>query len=121
MKSFLLVIAFFLYSFTADCQISIKLEDVNKHIGDSVTVCGKVYTARYLENANNKPTFLNIGAAFPHQLLTVVIWGEQRKEWEGKPEELYKGKEICITGKLELYNEKPQLIIKTPKQLSVKE
>lgn len=92
-------------------QTTIKPEDVNKHIGDSVTVCGKVFSARYMENVKNSPTFLNIGAPYPNQLLTVVIWGDTRKQFEGKPEDMYNGKEICISGKVELYKNKPQLVI----------
>jgi hypothetical protein len=107
MKYCLIILTALFYSLIADCKINIKLEDVNKFIGDSVTVCGNVKVTRYLENTKDKPTFINIGTAFSNQLLTVVIWGGQRREWEGKPEELYKGKDICITGKLELYNEKP--------------
>lgn len=101
-------------------QESIKLEDINQHIGDSVTVCGKVYSARYMENARNKPTFLNMGAAYPNQALTVVIWADVRKQFEDKPEVLFANKEICITGKLELYKDKPQIVIDKPKKIVCK-
>lgn len=99
-------------------QTSIKLEDVSKHIGDSITVCGKVADMRYFENSKNKPTLLNIGAKHPDALLTVVIWENARALFTGKVEDLM-DKQICITGRVILYKEKPEIIIENPKQIVV--
>ncbi|TWI83268.1 hypothetical protein IQ13_1376 [Lacibacter cauensis] len=105
---------------TAYAQQTISLEEVSKHIGDSVKVCGVVRGGRFLEQAKNSPTLLNIGAAFPNQQLTVVIWGDVRKQFEQAPEELFKDKEVCIVGKVELYKEKPQIVLKRKEQLLLK-
>jgi len=99
-------------------QTNIKLEDVSKHIGDSVTVCGKVAGMRYFENSKNKPTFLNIGANHPNQLLTVVIWETARGLFTGKVEDLM-DKEICITGRIILYKERPEIVIEKPEQIVI--
>lgn len=103
---------------TATAQTSIKLEDVSKHIGDSVTVCGKVAGMRYFENSKNKPTFLNIGANHPNQLLTVVIWQTTRELFTTKVDDLM-DKEICITGRIILYKERPEIVIEKPEQIVV--
>jgi hypothetical protein len=102
----------------ATAQTSIKLEDVSKHIGDSVTVCGKVAGMRYFENSKNKPTFLNIGANHPNQLLTVVIWQGSRALFTTKVEDLM-NKEICITGRIILYKERAEIVIEKPEQIVV--
>ncbi len=107
---------FFVAAVTA--QTSIKLEDVSKHIGDSVTVCGKVAGMRYFENSKNKPTFLNIGANHPNQSLTVVIWENARSLFTSKVEDLM-DKEICITGRIILYKERPEIVIERPDQIVV--
>jgi len=99
-------------------QTSIKLEDVSKHIGDSVTVCGKVAGMRYFENSKNKPTFLNIGANHPNQLLTVVIWESTRALFTTKVDDLM-GREICITGRIILYKERPEIVIEKPEQIII--
>lgn len=99
-------------------QTSIKLEDVSKHIGDSVTVCGKVADMRYFENSKNKPTLLNIGAKHPDELLTLVIWENARALFTGKVEDLM-DKNICITGRIILYKEKPEIVIERPEQIVV--
>jgi DNA/RNA endonuclease YhcR with UshA esterase domain len=100
-------------------QQKITLEEVSKHINDSITVCGKIYGGKYLDAAKNQPTFLNMGATYPNQLLTIVIWGSTRKLFAYKPEDHLKAKEVCVTGKVELFKEKPQIIITQAKQLEV--
>lgn len=102
----------------AEAQTSIKLDEVSKHIGDSVTVCGKVADMRYFENSKNKPTLLNIGAKHPNALLTVVIWENARALFTSKVDDLL-NKEICITGRIILYKEKPEIIIDKPEQIVI--
>lgn len=108
----------FLNFITAHAQTKINLEDIKQHIGDSVTVCGKVADLRYFESSKNQPTFLNIGAKYPNHQLTLVIWGEARKLFTGKVEDLL-NTNICITGRLILYKEKPEIIIEKPEQIII--
>jgi len=118
MKHLILSIASLIVASFSFCQTEIKLEDVSKHINDSVKVCGKVAGIRFLENSEGQPTFINMGAAYPKQLLTVVIWGIVRSKFEKMPEDLFLDKEICVIGKIELYKEKPQIVIAEPKQIT---
>jgi hypothetical protein len=91
---------------------TISLEDVGKYIGDSVTVCGNVSGGRFLETAKITPTFINLGQAFPNNSLTIVIWSDVRKQFESAPEILFKDKEVCVTGRIELFKEKPQIVVR---------
>ncbi|MDB5205170.1 MAG: hypothetical protein JWR72_245 [Flavisolibacter sp.] len=100
---------------------NIKAEEAAQHIGDSVTICAKVFTARYLDRSKGKPTLLNLGAAYPNQPLTIVIYEEDRAKFSSAPEEAYINKEICVTGTLQLFNERPQIIVRRKEQISVKE
>lgn len=115
-----LVVALLMVSL-AQAQQEIKMDEVNKHIGDSVTVCSKVYGGIYLQQSKGSPTFLNVGGAYPNSLLTLVIWDDVRKQFKEAPETFYKDKEVCITGKLILYKEKPEIVIYDEKQLMIKE
>ena len=66
------------------------------------------------------PTFINIGGKYPDQLLTIVIWGNIREKLGYAPEDKkYTGGMAVITGKVELYKGKPQIVITDPKQLSI--
>jgi hypothetical protein len=102
-------------------QTVIKLEEVSKHIGDSVTVCGKVSGTRFLETAKNTPTFINLGQAFPNHALSIVIWSDVRKQFETAPEILFNDKEVCVTGRIELFRERPQIVLKKSNDLVEKE
>lgn len=118
MKPFCIILTSIFLAFSAHAQTTIKLQDVSKHIGDSVTVCGEVDDMRYFENSKNQPTFLNIGGKYPQQLLTVVVWGEVRKLFNGDLDNMKK-KIICITGRIILYKERPEIIITSPAQIEI--
>jgi hypothetical protein len=90
------------------------------HIGEEATVCGEVASARYAASSRGRPTFLSLDKAYPNEPFTVVIWGENRAKF-GKPEQAYKDKEICITGKIETYKGKPQIVAGDPVQIQSKD
>ena len=103
---------------TAKAQATIELSDIANHVGDSVKVSGNIFGVRYLEGAKNSPTFINVGAAYPNQLLTIVIWGDVRKKLDYTPEDKKFAHAMAIvTGKVELYKSKPQIVITDSKQL----
>lgn len=120
MRPLILFIVFLLVSKFSYSQIEIKLEDASKHIGDSVKVCGKVASMRFVENTEGQPTFINLGKPYPNQLLTVVVCGLVRQRFSKPLEELFNNKEICVTGKVELYKEKPQIVILISEQMVIK-
>jgi hypothetical protein len=120
MKQILFILFTFCIISMVRGQTSIKLEEVTSHIGDSVTVCGKVSGMRYFENSKDKPTFLNIGGKYPNQQLTVVIWESVRVLFTGKVEDLV-DKDICITGRIILYKERPEIVIVKPEQVVVQQ
>lgn len=101
-------------------QKEIQLEELSGHIGDSITVKANIYGVRYLETAKNTPTFINVGAAYPNQLLTIVIWGNVRQGLGYAPEEKPQNNGMAVvSGKVELYRGKPQIVITDPKQLRI--
>jgi hypothetical protein len=115
-KASLLVVAV-ICSLVSFAQTEIKLEDIGKHVGDSVKVCAKIYGGIFLDRSKDSPTFLNVGGAYPNNPLTIVIWADLRKEFEQKPEEFYKDKTVCIFGKVTLFKDKPQIVLYSRNQL----
>ncbi len=108
-----------LTAFSVSAQSKINLEEVAQHMGDSVRVCGKVFGTRFLENSNGRPTLINMGGAYPNELLTVVIYGDDREKFAGKPEEICNNKNICVTGRIVTFKGKAQIIITAPEQLVI--
>ena len=114
---YLLLILFAGFAVTSFAQQEIKLEEVKNHIGDSVKLMAKIYGGKYFETANNAPTLLDVGAHYPNSPLTLVIYGDVRKQFNNVPEAFYTGKTEWITGKIELYKNKPQIVIHSVNQI----
>ena len=91
-----------------DEDSKIIAENAVNHIGQIGVVCGKVESTHYAENSRGSPTYLNLGKPYPDQVFTVVIWGRYRQKFD-KPEQTYKGKQICVRGKITEYQGIPQI------------
>jgi hypothetical protein len=86
-----------------------------RHVGEQVMVCGRVASAQYVKTNNGSPTFLNVGEESKPQL-TVVIDGTDRAKF-GQPENKYRGRNICVTGKISELNGKAQMVVNDTKQI----
>lgn len=98
----------------------IKPTEAEKYVGKEKTVCGMVATATYAGRTKGQPTFLNLDQPYPNQIFTVVIWGTDRKKFNNPPETFYKGKIICVTGKIKSYKGKAEIIVNNPSQIKFK-
>ena len=112
MKSVFIFIAACLFSSYAFTQTKINVEDVSKHVGDSVTVCTKVFGTKFFEKS--QMTLLNLGAAYPGSPLTVVIFGKDLPNFKVAPEKIYADKEICVTGVIKEFKGKIEIIVSVP-------
>lgn len=94
-------------------------EDAARHVGETQTVRGIVADTVFLSNSKDQPTFLNLDHPFPNYTLTVLIHGRDRAKFTVAPEELFKGKSISVTGKIESRGEKFQIVVTDPGQIEV--
>jgi DNA/RNA endonuclease YhcR with UshA esterase domain len=119
MKKYLLIAAFAgLASLKISAQ-NITAQEASKHIGEKVTICGKIFGGRFFEK--NEKTLLNMGAAYPDHTLTVVIEGADRKKFSTNPEEFYANKEVCITGEVRDFKGKPEMQVTEITQIVINE
>jgi endonuclease/exonuclease/phosphatase family metal-dependent hydrolase len=95
----------------------IRSDEAARHAGEIATVCGRVASTRYLSASRGQPTFLNLDRPPPDPPLTVVIWGENRAAF-GAPETAFDGRRICVTGRIELYHGKPEIVATRPSQIA---
>lgn len=119
MKQLFISLSFFLVGFFATAQQKISIEKAGEHEGDSVIICSKVYGGKFFSNREPTITLLNVGAAYPNSLLTIVIKGENRAAFSNKPEEFYINKEICVTGTIRIFKGKPEIEISSEKAIIV--
>ncbi len=94
-------------------------EEAANHVGENVTICGLVASAKYAGQARGGPTFLDFGKPYPNAIFTALILGGDRAKF-GAPEKAVQGKQVCVTGQIQLYQGKPQVILNDPKQLTEK-
>ncbi|RYZ26301.1 MAG: hypothetical protein EOO10_15935 [Chitinophagaceae bacterium] len=111
MKAMFSALLVFVISISGKAQKQVALQEISRHVGDSVLVEGKVYgTSRA-----GKQLLLNVGGAFPRQVLTIVLDEEMQKVLEGPlKSEL---QQIKIAGKVEIYRNKPRIVVKHPAQI----
>ncbi|MBV8390834.1 MAG: S1/P1 nuclease [Mucilaginibacter sp.] len=88
---------------------TIPLSEAANHIDQTFKTCGKVYGHKDFGSM----VLVNIGAAYPNQLLTVVLRGDARKLQDDLDDQ-----DICVTGKLILYKGKPEIVVNDSAQIS---
>ena len=115
LKKYFMALAFTFFALACNAQ-SIAPKDAEKNVGKMVTVCGQVVDAKYLDRSGRKPTLLNLDKPFPNQIFTAVIYGEDRSKF-GEPEKACMKKDVCVTGEIGIFREKPQIVVKERTQL----
>ncbi len=101
---------------SALAQKTLTASEAKDHIGEQATVCGKVLSTRYAESSRGRPTFLNFDQPYPNQVFTLLIWGSDRSKF-GDPETSYRGKRICVTGKISDHKGVPEIVANAPSQV----
>lgn len=104
-------------SVPSDPEICIKANEAIDYIGKAAEVCGKVMSADYLPQIKGEPTFVNLGRPYPNQHFTAVIWGSDRVRWNTPPDQQYENQRICVSGRVELHEGTPQIIVESPSQV----
>ncbi len=86
--------------------------------GKLVYTCAKVYGSKVIES--NGMTLLHLGAEYPNSPLTIVIYSDSLGNFDNKPADYYKGKNICVGGKIIMYKGKPEIIVSKASEIEVK-
>ena len=119
--SLLILICMSVVAITAIAQDtgSITATDASKYVGQKKMVCGKVVSTKFLSSNSKQPTFLNLDKPYPNQVFTIVIWGSDRKNFSKPPETEYADKELCVTGVITSYKDKPEIVASAPTQIQI--
>ena len=118
MKTILTIITTICLWQVSFAQEAVPLDSVQYYEGKTITVCAKVQ-GTYVTQGNSKTTYLNFGAPYPNTTFTGVIFASSMAFFDYIPAEYLKDKSVCITGKVEMYKDKPQIILKDDKQIKI--
>ena len=118
-KSYILILGFFFLAFVQGiAQNKISIDSISTYIGQTVTVCSKVFST-HITKGEKPVTYLNLGAAYPDQKLTLVIFQKDRPNFPSSPDEYYNLQEVCATGKLKEYKGRAEMIISNQDQIQI--
>ena len=93
-----------------------------QNVGKLRTVCGKVQSTYINSNTASQRIYLNMGREYPNHTFTGLIWYSSNKDtFDGRPDKKYKKKDICISGVITTFNEKPQIQIDFENQIELRE
>jgi hypothetical protein len=112
-KNFLF--CFFLSNFLW-AQNQISLDQISENMGKKVKICDKIYGS-YITKGESPIILLNVGAEFPDNPFTLVVYQKSRKNFSYDPSEFLVGKSFCTTGKLVEFKGKPQIVLNSDKDL----
>jgi hypothetical protein len=92
--------------------------EAKDHVGEHVTVCGKVVTTHYAKTTKGEPTFLNLDEAYPRQIFIILIWGNDRGKF-GVPETKYRDQQVYVTGVITNFKGSPEVVANEPSQIVI--
>lgn len=114
----LLTCLFFIAALQASAQKPMPIDSLAAHVGEDVTVCSKVFGVSTTKG--EKPlTSLSLGAESPNQKLTVIIFQKTMARISGNPKEHFAQKDVCVTGTIQLYHDKLQIVAVRPDQIKI--
>jgi micrococcal nuclease len=86
------------------------------YVGQEITVSGKVIDAT---KSKTSTVFLNFGDFYPDHCFTAVIFSSALSKFPKDPHLYYKGKTVKISGKVQLYQGKPEIILEESPQIEI--
>lgn len=99
----------------------ISWREAPQHVGEHVELAGIVAEANYSPGSSGQPTFIDLGEAYPSpNRVTVVIWGENRGNFPGAPEDIYAGKYVKVEGLLYQHDGIYNIEVSSPSQIDAR-
>ena len=93
-------------------QQTIPDRDARLHVGETASVKGMVANVYTSAKGN---TFLNFGNRYPNQTFSAVVFADHSATFHNLHS--LEGKEVLVTGKIQLYRGRPEIILNSPAQL----
>ncbi|MEM4230373.1 MAG: thermonuclease family protein [Candidatus Pacearchaeota archaeon] len=90
--------------------------NAKSYIGEEKIVEGKIADSY---KSKTDTVFLNFENIYPYQCFTAVIFSSDLVNFPENPHEYYAGKTIRVKGKIRLYKNKPEIILKNQEQIEI--
>ena len=107
-------IILFLISISVSAQKKYSYTQAKDHIGEYAIVSGRVVN---VFTTRTGTTFLDIGADYPDNPFTAVIFKSDAKNF--KDVNIYENKTVEVKGKIKEYQGKPEIILKDSSEIKI--
>lgn len=94
---------------------SLTTDQAKAHEGENATVCGTVASERTATSSRGEPTFINLDSAYPKQVFTILVWGDDKRNVGELPQV---GSHVCAKGLIADYHGVPEIVVRSSRQLS---
>jgi len=118
-KISLVLILMLATTYVSTAQPRIPIDSVSAYVGKTVRVCDQVVST-FVTKSDKPLTYLNLGADYPNNKLTLVIFQKDLIKFPFTPSDYYKGLNICVIGKIKKYKDKLEIITNSPEQIEIK-
>jgi DNA/RNA endonuclease YhcR with UshA esterase domain len=95
----------------------ISSAQAREYLGQTVTVCGVIAGAKYVESQAGGRSFMSFDRPDPDQTLSVMIAGANRTKFQSAPAKLFNGTTVCVTGSIIDYGEDWNSWWRSPRRL----
>ncbi len=104
----------------ATCDLPIAWQDAGEVVGEASAIVGPVAAASYEPEVGGRPTFVNLGNAYPDpDRFDVVIYEDVRTRFADPPEALLPGEHVCVRGRVRDRDGVPQIVLEGPGWISI--
>jgi micrococcal nuclease len=86
------------------------------YVGQVTTLSGKVTDTT---KSKTNTVFLNFGGLYPNHCFTAVIFSSDLGKFPENPQTYYKGKNVMVSGKIQLYEGKPEIVLEEASQIEI--
>lgn len=94
---------------------TISPQEASHYVGSAMTVEGVV---SQVSTSSSGTTFVNFGGRFPNHVFYAVIFRKNSDQFSGL--HAIEGRAVAISGTVELYKGKPQIILYSPDQIEMR-
>lgn len=100
---------------TAHAEPTIDSSKASFYVGNEAMVCGTVYEVKPF----SKGTYINMGARYPDQHITFLVWNTDLPKFNARFGELsvFQGARACARGLIEHYKNTLQIKVSNPQFL----
>lgn len=96
------------------------IESPYDYVGCDIKVCGDIADISILNDTNGRPTFIDMGEAYPStERFTIVIWEENYEDVSFVLEDITYTSTIFVEGVVEMYDGIPQIEVTNSGQIQV--